>query len=230
MVRGLEKKLLGYGAAVSAVALFSSRAAQGMLVTNSFTGTTGNGGGLVDESDQTFLSMGNDAVSNANGTSDPGVHLYVTNNKDKDSASYIYTGPSGTGALANLPVGTVLGPSTALPAGLAYENNLSGSDNDMAYIDTTTGLEYANNPSDTPTEFPLNTPGYFGFTFTPGSTLDYGYAQVNFSANGTESVTYTYDDSGAAVTVGQTATVPEPTALSLLALGASALLRRKRLA
>ena len=230
MVRGLERKLLGYGAVVSAVALFSSRAAQGMLVTNSFTGTVGAGGELVDESGNTFLSMGNDAISNANGTSDPGIHLYVTNNKDKDMRKLCLYGRIRHWALANLPVGAVLGPSTPLPAGTAYENNLDGSDNDIAYIDTATGMEYANNPSNTPTQFPLNTPGYFGFSFTPGSTLDYGYAEIDFNAAGVESVTYTYDDSGAAVTVGQTAPVPEPTALSLLALGASVLLRRKRLA
>jgi hypothetical protein len=229
MTRSFEKKLLGYVAVASTVAFTGSRATQGALITNSFTGILGTGGQLVDSSGNSFLSMGNDAVANVNGTGDPGVHLYVTNNKDKDSASYLTTGPTSTGALANILAGTVLGPSVALPSGTAWENNLSGTDNDIAYIDTVTGQQYVPtaNAGATPYQFAIGTPGYFGFFFTPGSTTDYGYALINYDRFGHESVTYTYDDSGAAVTVPPTA-VPEPASLSLLALGAVAMLRRTR--
>jgi hypothetical protein len=144
-----------------------------------------------------------------------------------ENAGYVTTGNTGTGALANLAGGTVLGAS--LSSGLAWEYTANGTDNDIAYIDTVTGQQYvpAGSVATTPYQFPINTPGYFGFTFTPGSTTDYGYALLSYTAAGTTSVTYTYDNSGAAVTVPTTA-VPEPGSLSLLALGSLVMLRRSR--
>jgi hypothetical protein len=229
MSRNFEKKLLGYAAMASTIALAGSRSGQAAIVTHTITGVPGMGGQFVDASGNSFLSMGNDAVTNVNGTGDPGVHLYVTNNKDSDNASYASFGPTGTGALANLLPGTVLGPTATLPAGVNWENNLSGTDNDIAYIDTVTGQQYVPSADvgNTPDQFSIGTPGYFGFFFTPGSTTDYGYAQIVYDASGNSSITYTYDDSGAAVTI-PTTSVPEPASLSLLALGAVAVIRRPR--
>jgi hypothetical protein len=227
MTRKFEKQLCGYAAAAAAstVALAGTHTARGALVTQRFTGVPTNGGQLLDASGNSFLSMGNDNVTNVNGTGDAGVHLYVTNNKDSDNASYLYTGPNGTGALANLPLGTLLGPGITPPGTTGYDSNVTNTtDNDIAYIDTVTGQQYvpSANVNNTSDQFSLNTPGVFGFLFTPGSTTDYGYAVINYNAQGTETVTYTYDNTGAAVTV------PEPASLSLLALGAVAMLRRKR--
>jgi hypothetical protein len=228
MRKNFEKKLIGYAAVASATAFAGGHTAQGALVIASFNGVPGTGGQLVDSANNSFLSMGNDAVANVNGTGDAGVHLYVTNNKDKDSASYLTTGPASTGALANLLPGTVLGATA--PAGTAWENSLSGTDNDIAYVDSVTGQQYVPtaNIGVTPYHFSLNTPGYFGFFFTPaGGPTDYGWGLINYDKNGNESVTYAYDNSGAPVAVGA---VPEPTSLSVLALGAVAMLRRSRTA
>jgi hypothetical protein len=113
---------------------------------------------------------------------------------------------------------------------VSWESSLSGTDNDIAYIDSVTGMQYVPtaNVGATPYQFSLNTPGYFGFSFTPsGGTTDYGYAQIDYNSAGVESVTYSYDDSGASVTIPGGA-VPEPTSLSVLAFGAVGLLRRHR--
>ena len=80
--------------------------------------------------------------------------------------------------------------------------------------------------------------GFFGFKFTSGPNTYYGWGEVVFDPanNGTKGHGFQftrlyYDDTGAAVTVGDTGSViPEPStyALALLAAGGVAAYRSRR--
>lgn len=76
---------------------------------------------------------------------------------------------------------------------------------------------------------------YLGFEFTPSTTTDYGYVTLSVTGNAIvgpviDLVSFTYDDSGAPITVPQASDAPEPSALALLAAGAAgiAALRSRR--
>lgn len=81
---------------------------------------------------------------------------------------------------------------------------------------------------------PASGSGYYGFKFTSnnpsGATTMYGWAQISFTAGGPGSVvSFAYENTGAPIAAGA---VPEPSSLSMLALGALGLtqMRRRRAA
>jgi hypothetical protein len=75
----------------------------------------------------------------------------------------------------------------------------------------------------------LNSANYFGLQFANEGTgaNNFGWMEITFGATASErAITrYVYDNSGAAITIGA---VPEPTSLSVLALGALGLVARRR--
>lgn len=91
-----------------------------------------------------------------------------------------------------------------------------------------------------PVGFTENSPGYIGFSFVSGGDTLYGWASVTYKLNDPTYPTFSvgswaYEDSGAAIRVGQTsspAAVPEPSTyaagLGLIALGAAGLRRWRK--
>jgi hypothetical protein len=80
------------------------------------------------------------------------------------------------------------------------------------------------------TQVTLNSPNYFGVQFTNealGNATNYAWLEITFGATASErAITrYVYENNGSAITVGA---VPEPTSLSILALGALGLVARRR--
>jgi len=80
------------------------------------------------------------------------------------------------------------------------------------------------------TQVTLDSPNYFGFRFTneaEGNAINFGWMEITFGGSaGTRAITgYAYDRTGAGIAVGA---VPEPSALSVLALGALGLVARRR--
>lgn len=81
--------------------------------------------------------------------------------------------------------------------------------------------------------FTNGTPGFIGFSFNPGGTTLYGWAEFTFDALATRGQitvgSWAYDDSGAGIAVGA---IPESEtaalALGTLALGAAGLRRMRR--
>jgi hypothetical protein len=85
--------------------------------------------------------------------------------------------------------------------------------------------------------FTSGTTEYIGFSFQHNSIICYGWAEITITANAGGYGTFTindwaYEDTGAAITVGNTGAVPEPaeTAIGLgaLALGAAGLRRWRK--
>lgn len=80
---------------------------------------------------------------------------------------------------------------------------------------------------------PAGGTGYYGFKFTSnnpegtvGTTTMYGWAQISFTTGGPGSVvSFAYENTGAAIAAGA---VPEPSSLSMLALGALGLTQMRR--
>jgi PEP-CTERM motif len=67
--------------------------------------------------------------------------------------------------------------------------------------------------------------GFIGFRFNGGGGMEYGWARVNMdgtSLNGFTVVDYAWADVGTSIRAGQT-TIPEPSSLGLLAVGAAGL-------
>jgi hypothetical protein len=170
----------------------------------------GNDSGSIDPIDaygQSFLNSGDDSANfkqDTSGNYHNGAHLYLTNKFSSYKGSYLYTGSTNTGAVANLPVGTLLGPGI-IPAGTTgYENNISNTtDNDIAYTDSSTGLTYNANSGSAPTQFSVGTTGYYAFSIQPngGSQTDYGYASITFDSDGNEYGNYAYNTTGGSITV-----------------------------
>lgn len=108
-----------------------------------------------------------------------------------------------------LSAGTVVGPSSF------YASNSL-----LAY--------YSNDPGVTDGHFPGITDGYLGVSFddpwVSGRTL-YGYLLLTVTGSNDDGLvvgnltSFTYDNSGAAITIGAPSPVPEPSALALFALG-----------
>ena len=81
---------------------------------------------------------------------------------------------------------------------------------------------------------------YFGISFQNNGFTNYGWLAATTTGYGTQTaspnftlVAYAYDTTGASVTVGQTAAVPEPSTYALFGIGAMGLLmvlRRKKTA
>lgn len=76
----------------------------------------------------------------------------------------------------------------------------------------------------------LNAPNLFGFRFvneSMGNQEQFGWVEITFGDNsGSRAITaYAYENSGAGIAAGA---VPEPTSLSVLALGALGLVARRR--
>ncbi len=76
----------------------------------------------------------------------------------------------------------------------------------------------------------LNSPNYFGFRFvneSAANAINFGWMEITFGGTtGERAITaYAYENSGGSITIGA---VPEPTSLSILALGALGLVARRR--
>jgi hypothetical protein len=81
---------------------------------------------------------------------------------------------------------------------------------------------------------------YFGISFQNNGFTNYGWLEATTTGYGTQTaspnftlVAYAYDTTGASVTVGQTAAVPEPSTYALFGIGAIGMLmvlRRKKTA
>jgi hypothetical protein len=76
----------------------------------------------------------------------------------------------------------------------------------------------------------LNAPNYFGFRFQNeelGNLINFGWMEITFGATtGERAITrYAYENNGGSINIGA---VPEPTSLSILALGAMGLWARRR--
>jgi hypothetical protein len=215
MVRQFDRKLRMYCAAGSAAATMLAVAghSQGQVFQGSFSHDLGgNDSGSIDPTDaygQSFFDTGDDTIDSTHqlgtdGNNHTGAHLYLTNKFSSYKGSYLYTGNAGSGAVANLPVGSIIGPGT-LPSGTAFENSLNGTDNDIAYTDSTTGTVFTPqvNSGSTPTQFSVLTTGYYGFSIQPngGTQTDYGYAAITFDSSGDVSGTFAYNTTGGAITV-----------------------------
>ena len=78
----------------------------------------------------------------------------------------------------------------------------------------------------------IDTGGFLAFRFDAGAGTQFGWARV--SSNGDSPANtfvleeYAFGDVGEAVSVGQTASIPEPASLGLLAMGAVGLLANRR--
>jgi len=257
---GLDSKLAMYSAAAAGFGFIGSAfgaTTTATLVNGLETGTYNQGTNIGDTSGTAIIlpSSGAPGTGNNAPDGDSAAHLYIkageTSNGGQDNAAYLFRlGPGGAqpsgggnGAVANLTVGTVIGATA--PATTAYEGDSAltnanpnggedenGTDNDLSYVDTTTGTNYT--PGDSsPFEFLVGVQGNFGFEFQDpanGNQVEYGYATATVSSSGALTGSYYYDPTGAPITVGETSTapVPEPTALTLLALGGVGALRRKR--
>ena len=95
-------------------------------------------------------------------------------------------------------------------------------------LETNAGFAYGGGPRG---QF-LSGIGFVGFKFNIGAGDQYGWARLMFYGNGANNFTlldYAWGDVGDSITAGQTALVPEPGSLGLLALGGAGLLAwRKR--
>jgi len=104
-------------------------------------------------------------------------------------------------------------------ANLSTQNALSGAFATLAYNGGYTNSQF------------VNTSGFFGFSFDAGSGTQFGWARLTALNDGVNSFTieeYAFADAGTAIAVGQTAAVPEPSSLGLLALGACGVLANRR--
>ena len=148
----------------------------------------------------------------------------------------------GNGLIAGAPVATVIGgqsysfslaTGTSVGPGSSFYQKTPYSSHIVAnYNGTALGL---GNPTGTPI-----TVGFeFQSSRTAGAPFDYGYITLEVdpyvddsNPGGIQFFKLAYDDSGAPITVGGNAAVPEPTSLAALAFGvvglAGAALQRRR--
>ena len=79
--------------------------------------------------------------------------------------------------------------------------------------------------------FNVGDPAFIGFQFDAGDGIQYGWAEVTLETGGDNPFTierFAFGSAGEAVAVGQTVSVPEPSSLGLLALGAVGVLSTRR--
>jgi MYXO-CTERM domain-containing protein len=152
------------------------------------------------------------------GVPTPFINIYALTGTKIDN---IYTNPatvkmvtttSGGSTVAALAAGTQIGAGS----------NFAGTNIGLTGVDAATA----------------NTTAFFGFEFVNKVTnqTDFGWIRVagGSSSNDKTVIDFAYENSGGSIATGQTATVPEPSTLTLglLALGAGGLvaLRRRRAA
>ncbi len=115
------------------------------------------------------------------------------------------------------------------PSNLAAGANISGGAF-VAFAGNFATLAYGGGYANS--QFTAPGIGYLGFSFNGGSGTEYGWARVNMQGgpeNGFTLIDYAWGDVGTMISAGQTAAIPEPGSLGLLAIGAVGLLAwRKR--
>ena len=132
----------------------------------------------------------------------------------------------GDGIVKALASGFTIGPTLATNAGFS-SGPLPGGKDHFIGSGSAWGLDGTNGTE--PSE------AFIGFRFEGnGAAMDtlYGWAKLSFlgSGAGFEITEWAFDSSGASIAAGQVSAVPEPSGLSLLAMGAAGIgvMRRKR--
>ncbi len=227
MKNTLEKKFAAYGAATAAV--IAATSAHGAIVAQSvnlpFNPTTVdanvdfNSDGIADyQIEHGRSSAGEDFVDLKQGSL---AGLASTNR-------FVLDVPSNR--IASLTGNTLVGPSSSLDSN--FDGLTSSGGSVSLYDERKQGNGQAGPSGNFHPDNLLGNPEYVGVRFKLGGAGQdyYGWIAVDFTDFTDVSGVVTgfgYEDTGAAILTGDTGSVPEPTGLAGLALGAAALLRRK---
>jgi hypothetical protein len=222
----MDRRLATYGVAAGAVLAGGAAAHAGVhYTTGDLTVGAGNPSQEID--------------LNGDSTGD----LLLTHSSFSNSMSSQQTGDAagqnGANVLAstswarNLSAGGLIGPAAgptwAANADLFRHVRTSG------WTSTTSGSLTNTTTSYTSGNFLPASPGYLGLRFDPNGGSDWLYAWVHIDDVAEDFSTFhvdgwAYEDSGGAIQAGDegTASVPEPSALALLATGAAGVLATRR--
>lgn len=198
-------------------AVATATGAQAAIITNANLGVSGFTSGSMFEEGNQYWNIDNAGIAEA----------YVHNIASTSSSiiysqsKHIHRNGNGFGVVANtssmlaLNAGQLIGPGNSF----------------VSFVSM-----FQSGQMESVVNFVSGTTTYIGFRFTPAGTTLYGWAEVTLTNGGNFGAftlhSWAYDDTGAAITAGQTSAIPEPasiaTGLGALAMGAAALRRKRR--